>query len=211
MIDRMYSQQKYWPHALFLCLFGKKPIRSLKKHWRKEGLKKSTFLLHGACRLFFVKKPSSGLHLVTDFTGLNKRVLRPTHPFPSSNDIISGLDPNSKVFANLDFLSSYHQIELSDEASYLTTFLLPSSMYRYMRAPMGLSSSSDEFCRRLDAVMAGIDGVRKLVDDILIEGVDMNDLEKKVDDRAKLLRWACLHSVRKEIWNRHLRQIRGIH
>ena len=94
--------------------------------------------------------------------------------------MISDLDPNSKVFAKLDFLSIYHWIELSDEASYLTTFLLPSGMYRYMRAPMGLLSSSDEFCRRSDAVIAGIDGVRKLIDDILIEGVDMNDLEKKL-------------------------------
>ena len=80
---------------------------------------------------------------------IDKHSSRPTHPFPSSNDIISGLtDPRSKVFAKLDALSGYHQIELSEEASYLTTFLLPSGMYRYQRAPMGLSSSSDEFCRR---------------------------------------------------------------
>ena len=33
---------------------------------------------------------------------------------------------------------------------------------------MGLNASGDEFCRRTDEAMSGIDGVKKLVDDILI-------------------------------------------
>ena len=129
---------------------------------------------------FFVQKPNGGLRLVTDFTGLNRRVQRPTHPFPSSFDIISGLDPDAKVFAKLDALSGYHQVELTEKASFMTTFLLPSGRYRYLRAPMGLSSSSDEFCRRSDAVLTGISGMRKLVDDILVGGKDMADLESKL-------------------------------
>jgi hypothetical protein len=42
--------------------------------------------------------------------------------------------------------------------------------YQYKRAPMGLVSSGDEFCARTDRALAGIDGVFKLVDDILIYG-----------------------------------------
>ena len=72
-----------------------------------------------------------------------------------------------------------------ETASFLTTFLLLSSMYRYLRAPMGLSSSSNEFCCRSDAVFAGLLGVHKLVDDILVEGNDLEDLEAKI--RAVLL------------------------
>ena len=45
---------------------------------------------------------------------------------------------------------------------------------------MGLSSSSNEFCRRSDAVFAGIPGIRKLVDDILVKGNDLQDLENKI-------------------------------
>ena len=129
---------------------------------------------------FFVKKPSGGLRLVTDFTGLNKRVRRPIHPFPAPQTIVAGLDPSSTVFAKADALSGYHQVALKATASYLTSFILPSGVYRYLRAPMGLSSSSDEFCRRSDAVFVGIPGVRKLVDDLLIEGKDLADLEKKL-------------------------------
>ena len=129
---------------------------------------------------FFIKKPSGGLRLVTDFTGLNRHVRRPVHPFPAPQDIISGLSPGSKVFAKLDALAGYHQVLLTKAASFLTTFLLPSGMYRYLRAPMGLSSSSDEFCRRSDAVFADLPGVRKLVDDILVEGGDLDDLNQKL-------------------------------
>ena len=129
---------------------------------------------------FFVKKPSGGLRLVTDFTGLNRCVKRPVHPFPAPQDIVSGLSPTSKIFAKLDALSGYFQVPLTTSASFLTTFLLPSGMYRYLRAPMGLSSSSDEFCRRSDAVFAGLPGIRKLVDDILVEGNNLEDLERKL-------------------------------
>ena len=37
---------------------------------------------------------------------------------------------------------------------------------------MGLSASSDEWCKRSDVALSGITGVHKLVDDILIEGTD---------------------------------------
>ena len=84
---------------------------------------------------FFVRKPGGGLHLVTNFTNLNKYVLCSTHPFPSSVDIISGLNPNSRIFAKLDALSGYHQIHLSHSASLLMTFLLPSSMFKYTHPP----------------------------------------------------------------------------
>ena len=53
---------------------------------------------------------------------------------------------------------------------------------------MGLSCSSDEFCRRSDKVIEGLLGVRKLVDDILVQAPDMNTLRKRIEgmiDRCK--------------------------
>ena len=45
---------------------------------------------------------------------------------------------------------------------------------------MGMSYSSDEFCRRSDAIMEGLEGVRKLVDDILIQGPIINILLRRI-------------------------------
>ena len=136
---------------------------------------------------FFVKKPGGGLWLVTDYTGLNKCVHHAAHPFPTTQDIVAGLDPLATVYAKVDALSSYFQVPLSKEASYLMTFLLPSGMYQYLRAPMGLASSSDEFCHRSDAIFSGIPGIRKLVNDILVEGRDLEDLEIKLHK----VFWCC--------------------
>ena len=88
---------------------------------------------------------------------------RPVHPFPSSSDIIRGIDPSSKVFIKLDAVQGYYQIELDRESSLLTTFLLPSGRYVYLRGPMGLNATNDEFCRRTDEAIRGIPGTSKIL------------------------------------------------
>ena len=94
---------------------------------------------------FFVPKGDGNrVRLVTDYTRLNKFVVRPVHPFPSVSDVVQSISASSTCFAKLDATHGYFQIPLSDEASKLTTFLLPSGRYRYLRATMGFSSSSDE-------------------------------------------------------------------
>jgi len=129
---------------------------------------------------FFVKKPNSGARLVTDFTALNKYVRRPIHPFPSARDVHRAIDPNATIFAKVDAKLGYFQIPLDDESSMLTTFLLPSGRYRYTRAPMGLSASSDELCARIDLVLQGLTGVIKIVDDILIQASNPEELQNRL-------------------------------
>jgi transposase InsO family protein len=111
----------------------------------------------------------AGLRLVTDYIDVNEYVLRPVHPFPSSQDIIQSIKGGSKWFAKLDAVQGYFQIPLEEESSFLTTFLLPSGRYRYTRAPMGLSASGDEWCQRSDLALQGLEGCKKLVDDILVQ------------------------------------------
>ena len=103
---------------------------------------------------FFVAKKNGDLRLVIDYTRLNKYVRRPIHTFPSTQEILSGIDPQSKVFAELDATQGYQQVPLDEDSSKLTTFLLPSGRFRFLRSPMGLSCSSNEFCRRSDRIIA---------------------------------------------------------
>ena len=46
---------------------------------------------------------------------------------------------------------------------------------------MGLASSGDEFCKRTDQAMAGIPGLFKLVDDILVQGLTKKELIDRVE------------------------------
>ena len=104
---------------------------------------------------FFVPKPNGTfVHLVTDYTKLNKFVKRPI-PFPSATEIMQSIPvaKDAKYFAKLDAVHGYFQLALDEESSYLTTFLIPSGRYRYLRALMGLSSSSDKWCRYSEFVI----------------------------------------------------------
>ena len=120
------------------------------------------------------------LQLVVDYIGLNQHVKRPVHPFPSTKDILQQLPPDGRVFATLDAVQGYHQIALSESASKLTTFLLPSGKFRFLRAPMELNASSDEWCCRSDKVIEGLEGVQKIVDDVLISASDIITLEARI-------------------------------
>ena len=130
----------------------------------------------------FVPKPHGrGVRMVTDYTTLNKYVQRPVHPFPSAADIFNSLDPTATIFCTLDAVSGYFQIPLDEPSSRLTTFLLPAGRFRYTRAPMGLNASSDEWCRRSDEALVGLQGVLKIVDDILVSAASERELATRVE------------------------------
>ena len=116
------------------------------------------------------KQCGKAVRLVTDFQQLNKYVSRPTHPFTAAYQLLMSIDPKSKYYITADALMGYFQIPLSEESSKLTTFLLPQGRFRYLRAPMGLNASSDEWCARSDRCMVGVTAGVKLVDDILVWG-----------------------------------------
>ena len=134
----------------------------------------------------FVEKPDGSLRLVTDFRVLNKCVERPVHPFPTAQDIISLIPAGTKFFVKFDALKGYFQIPLDEASVELTTCMVPGhSRMAYNRAPMGLCSSGDEYCARGDAVLSGIDGVKKIVDDILIFAPDLDTLITRVTEVLK--------------------------
>ena len=73
------------------------------------------------CRTKFLEKVDEqgnirGVRLVTDFSPINQFIERPVHPFPSSQDILKGLDPGSRFFAKLDAVQGYFQIPLDEES-----------------------------------------------------------------------------------------------
>jgi hypothetical protein len=132
---------------------------------------------------FFVEKPDGrGARMVCDFTGINRYIQRPVHPFPfpSTQEILRDIGAGANFFAMLDAVQGYHQIPLEYESSLLTTFLLPSGRYRYLRAPMGLNASSDEWCARSDAALAGLEKTRKIVDNILVWASTWSELQTRV-------------------------------
>ena len=130
---------------------------------------------------FFVPKADGKkVGLVTDYTKLNKFVKRPIHPFPSVKEIFQSIPAGTRYFAKMDAVHGYFQLALDDPSSKITTFLLPSGRFCYLRAPMGLSSSSDEWCRNSDRALEGLSVAKKIVDNILVWADDLPTLYDRI-------------------------------
>lgn len=133
-----------------------------------------------------VPKANGSVRLVVDYTGLNRYVKRPVHPFPSPHELASSIPSTSKWFATFDAVKGYWQVELDKDSRHLTTFLTPLGRFRFCRAPMGLNASGDEYCARGDRALAGIVGVKKIVDDILVFAPTLSELQARI--KSVLLR-----------------------
>ena len=118
---------------------------------------------------FFVPKPKGGVRFVVDYRQINSFIDRPVHPFPSCKDILHNIKHDSQWFLKFDMTWGYFQIPLDEESSKMTTFLIESGRYRFVRAPMGLNPSSDIFCERTDFALATVLDLLKIVDDGLLQ------------------------------------------
>jgi hypothetical protein len=111
--------------------------------------------------------------LVLDYAGpqgLNSQILRPTHPFPAAHDILQAIQTSARYFATANCVHSYFQLALDEESRDLTTFMLPLGRWQYLQGPMGLSATSDDWCRKSNFVIEGNENARKIVNDILCWG-----------------------------------------
>ena len=80
-----------------------------------------------------------------------KQIRATTHP--STREIIEAIPPDAKLFCKLDAVHGYFQLALDKKSSKLTTFLIQQGRFLYLRAPMGLNASSDEWCGQSDVII----------------------------------------------------------
>ena len=93
-------------------------------------------------------KPDGSLRFATDFTHLNKQVLRTVHPTMSSWDAIHQINTGAKYFSTFDCKKGYWQVPLAENSKDYTTFLCSLGKFRYTRAPMGFISAGDSYNQR---------------------------------------------------------------
>ena len=127
-------------------------------------------------------KSDGSVRITTDFKHLNKYVKRPSHPSTSAYAKLRQIKPGARFFCVMDCLQGYFQIKVSPEDKNLLCFMTPYGRYRYLRAPMGLRSSGDEFCRRTDEALSSIQNFVKQMDDILAWDTDYTQHIKHVYD-----------------------------
>ena len=121
------------------------------------------------------------MRLVTDYTHLNQFVKRPVHPFPYTKEVLQAILSSATHFAKLNTVHGYFQLALEQSSSFITTFLQPQGKLRYLRAPMSLKASFDEWCCQSDVIVRGLPWARKLVDDTLILASSLQGLHSRVE------------------------------
>ena len=133
-----------------------------------------------------VQKSNKKIRICIDPKPLNRVIKRNHFPLPTIEDIIPELT-EAKVFTVCDAKSGYWHVELDEESSYLTTFGTPWGRFRWKRLPFGICLASEEFQRRLNLALQGLDGVRPIADDILVYGVGRTREEATKDHDRKLI------------------------
>ena len=61
-----------------------------------------------------------------------------------------------------------------------TTFITPFGRFQFLHAPFGISSISEHYNQRMDEAFAGLEGYRRIVDDVVIFDKDKEQHESHV-------------------------------
>ncbi|KAL9976590.1 hypothetical protein ACROYT_G013911 [Oculina patagonica] len=93
---------------------------------------------------------------------------------------------NARCFTVLDAKNRFWHVTLDEESSYATTFGTPWGRYRWLRMPFGISPAPEEFQRRLDQALTGLEGCKAIADDILVFGCGATDEEATRDHDKNL-------------------------
>ena len=123
-----------------------------------------------------VNKPSAKNGICIDSRPLSTALKRSEYPIPTVDHLLTEIN-NAKVFTLVDIKSSFWHVPLDEPSSLLTTFNTPVGRMKWNRMPFGISVASEEFQRRIDENLEGLEGTKAIADDILIRG-DGNTIEE---------------------------------
>ena len=116
------------------------------------------------------------IQISIDQRDLNRAFCREHYQLPTVEELSTRL-AGAKKFTVCDAQDGFHQVQLDEDSSYLTTFNTPFGRYRWTRLPFGLSSAPEIWQRRMHEFVEGLEGVEVIADDFLIAGFENTDEE----------------------------------
>ena len=125
-------------------------------------------------------KANGAIRICVDLSDVNKAIIPDRYPLPTIEEL-SEFFAGSTLFSKIDLKWGYLQVELDEKAHHLTSMVTPFGLYKWVRLPFGLCSAPACFQKIVTQLIAGVPGVKNLLDDIIISG--RNQAEH--DDRLK--------------------------
>ena len=132
-----------------------------------------------------VVKPNK-VRICIDPSDLNKALKRNHYPMPTIDDVANKLK-GAKFFSKFDVKDGFLHMELDEESSQLTCFNSCFGRFRWTRCPFGVSVVPEEYQRRQDELLEGLDGEFAVMDDTIIAGFGETDEEAEKDHDAKVV------------------------
>ena len=166
----------------------KKPLKDELDRLEEEGIiSKETEPTDWVNGLHCAIKSGSGkLRICLDPKPLNAALQRNHYPMRILDDVLPELN-QLKVFSVFDAKNGFWHVKLDKASSKLTCFNTVFGKYIWNRLPFGLKVSSEEYQRRQEDVLSGLESVYCIVDDILVGGKGPT-LEDAISDHDKNVR-----------------------
>ncbi|XP_058840246.1 uncharacterized protein K02A2.6-like [Topomyia yanbarensis] len=130
--------------------------------------------------LVVVAKVNGEPRLCIDLRCVNEAVLREHHPMPVVDDYIARLRRGS-IWSKLDICEAFLQVELAEESRDVTTFMTNRGLFRFKRLPFGLVTAPELFQKAMDEILAVCDGTYWYLDDIIIEGKNIEEHDSRLE------------------------------
>ena len=134
-----------------------------------------------------VPKQNNTVRFAIDMRQANEAILRERFPMPNIDETLQQMN-GASVFSRLDLTEAFHQIEISEQSRYITTFVCHKGLYRYKRLNYGVSSASGLFQRILQQILQDIPNCKNIVDDIIVFADNQEDHDKVLKMVLKRLR-----------------------
>ena len=77
-----------------------------------------------------------------------------------------------KVFSKLDVNSGFCQTKYTPELALLTTFITPFGWFCYNKLPFRITAAPEYFQKRMQSILAGVEGTFNVIDETLVYGKD---------------------------------------
>ncbi|XP_055643303.1 uncharacterized protein K02A2.6-like [Toxorhynchites rutilus septentrionalis] len=101
-----------------------------------------------------------------------------------------------RLWSKLDIEEAFLQVELDEASRDANTFITVRGLFRFKRLPFGLVTAPELFQKTMDEILSGCEGAHWYLDDVIVEGQDLNEHDKRfnkvlsrLNDRGVELNW----------------------